>query len=194
VTIVDASAGDATGFWEPGLTLQAGDWGRMVDLYRCLLGEASGVVLSGSVPRATPEDAYAQLITIAHDRGVPVVLDAEGAHVLSALRAEPEIVKANAAELAAATGQAQPSTGAELLRRQGAGSVVVSLGPGGLLAAAAQGPLESPAARLAPGQPHRRRGRLRGRPGPRLPPRQLARPAGRGGGTVRLGCPGPPGG
>jgi hypothetical protein len=84
VTIVDASAGDATGFWEPGLTLQAGDWGRMVDLYRCLLGEASGVVLSGSVPRATPEDAYAQLITIAHDRGVPVVLDAEGAHLLSA--------------------------------------------------------------------------------------------------------------
>lgn len=153
VTIVDASAGDATGFWEPGLRLSPGDWERLVAHYRHLLGEATAVILSGSVPGASPDDAYAQLITIAHDQGVPAVLDADGAQLLSALPARPEIIKPNAEELETATGQSEPSTGADLLRRQGAGSVVVSLGADGLLASTPQGRWKAVPPVSLPGNP-----------------------------------------
>jgi tagatose 6-phosphate kinase len=139
LAVVDTAAGDATGFWEPGPDVSPEDWDRFVDHYRRLLSGAAGVVLSGTAPPGLPADAYAHLVSAAHDAGVPAVLDVDGAALRLGATAGPAVVKPNADELRAATGYDDLTAGAESLLRHGAGAVVVSAGPDGLLALTPQG-------------------------------------------------------
>src|SRR3954471_16517347 len=78
VTVVDADAGDATGFWEPGPTVGPHEWTRFRSTYAVLVREAGAVVLSGSLPGGVPRDAYAALCRAAADAGVPAILDTSG--------------------------------------------------------------------------------------------------------------------
>jgi tagatose 6-phosphate kinase len=129
VTVVDSSAGDATGFWEPGPSVSAAEWSSFSREFARLAGEADAVVLAGSLPPGVPDDAYARLAA----SGVPVVLDADGPALLHGLAARPAIVKPNAAELSRAGGDAAA------LLAAGAESVVVSHGPEGLEALTPEG-------------------------------------------------------
>ena len=138
VAVVDTATGDATGFWEPGPDVSASDWSAFLDHYHRVVREASGVVLSGSTPGGLPPDAYAQLVSAAHDAGVPAVLDADGAALRLGAAAGPEILKPNIEELRAATGLHDVHAAADLLLRCGAGAVVVSAGADGLLACTAR--------------------------------------------------------
>ncbi|MEV1286133.1 1-phosphofructokinase family hexose kinase [Micromonospora sp. NPDC049679] len=138
LAVVDTIAGDATGFWEAGPRIAAEHWAAFLDHYRRLLPSASGVALSGSAPTGLPEDAYAQLVAAARDAGVPAVLDADGTALRLGVAAGPEIVKPNAEELRAATGHDDPLAGSELLLRDGANAVVVSVGADGLVASTPQ--------------------------------------------------------
>ncbi|MFJ7245033.1 1-phosphofructokinase family hexose kinase [Kitasatospora sp. NPDC098652] len=113
--------------------------GSLTVRYRRLLRTARAVVLSGSLPLGVPPDAYGQLVALAVEARVPAVLDAEGPALLAGLAAGPALIKPNAAELAATAGPVDPLTGARLLRAAGARAVVVSLGPGGLLASTPEG-------------------------------------------------------
>lgn len=126
LTVVDGEAGEATLFNEPGPPVSEAEWNAFLARYKTLAGEATVVVLSGSLPRGLPEDAYATLIRATT---TPVILDADGRALRLGAAAGPRIVKPNAAELAAATGESDPRTGALKL---GAGAVVVSRGPGGM--------------------------------------------------------------
>ncbi|MEU9080420.1 1-phosphofructokinase family hexose kinase [Kitasatospora sp. NPDC048538] len=139
VTVVEEELGDATVYLEPGPTVSGAEWSHFTARYRRLLRSARAVVLAGSLPAGVPPDAYGRLVALAAQAGVPAVLDAEGAALRAALAAGPALVKPNQAELAATTGPVDPLTGARRLRAAGARAVVVSLGPGGLLASTPDG-------------------------------------------------------
>lgn len=129
LTIVERASGRATVSNERGPS--AADWPALRAHVAGLMADADLVVLSGSLPPALPADAYRVLVDDAHRRGVPAVLDADGAALTGALPACPDLVKPNTAELRAATGCARPAAGRRLLAA-GAARVVVSDGPRGL--------------------------------------------------------------
>jgi tagatose 6-phosphate kinase len=137
ITVVDDE--DATGFWEPGPAVTREEWRAFLEAFDALAADA--VVLSGSLPRGVPADAYAQLIRRAR---APVILDADGDALRLGVAAGPAIVKPNRAELERYGG------GAERLREAGAEAVVVTLGEAGLLAVTPGGRFEqAPPARVA---------------------------------------------
>ncbi|SOB79535.1 1-phosphofructokinase family hexose kinase [Streptomyces sp. 1331.2] len=153
VAVVEDVTGDATVYLEPGPTVTTEEWSDFTVRYRRLLRTARAVVLSGSLPLGVPPDAYGRLVALATEAGVPAVLDAEGPALLAGLGAGPALVKPNAAELAAAAGPVAPLTGARMLRTAGARAVVVSLGPGGLLASTPEGDWRARPPEAARGNP-----------------------------------------
>jgi tagatose 6-phosphate kinase len=148
-TVVDGQGAVAL-FNEPGPEVSAAEWARFRDEYGQALRNASVVTLSGSLPRGLPSTAYAQLIAMAAEAGVPAVLDTSGDALRASMAAGPAIVKPNLDELRAIAGQplttpegethqAAVRDAASALRTAGAGAVVVSLGAGGLLAVTGHG-------------------------------------------------------
>jgi tagatose 6-phosphate kinase len=139
LAVVDAAAGDATGFWEPGAAIGPDDWTRFLERYDRLVAGARAVVLTGSLPPGLPHDVYADLVHRARKAGVPVVLDADAEALALGVLAEPDIVKPNLDELRRATGLSGHLPGADALRAQGARAVVVSAGADGLIASTPDG-------------------------------------------------------
>lgn len=144
-TVTVVSDGTATAINEPGPPVSISDWADFVGGYHALAARASVVVLSGSLPPTLPEDAYAQLIRATE---TPTILDTSGAPLLAGLAARPDVIKPNARELAETTGLSDPVAAARSLLDKGAGAVVASLGPDGLLAVTPTG-----AWRAAPPEP-----------------------------------------
>ncbi|WP_030434198.1 1-phosphofructokinase family hexose kinase [Actinoplanes subtropicus] len=135
VAVVDGA--DATGFWEPGPTVTPGEWSLFVAEFRELLGPATVVTLSGSLPPGVPIDAYASLIALASAANVPTLLDTSGPALLAGLRATPSLAKPNIDELTGVLSrQPGPQGLADAVRAVAAGPVVVSRGPAGLIAIA----------------------------------------------------------
>lgn len=128
VAVVEES-GEATMFVEPGPRVTEAEWDGFVRHYRELLADADLVVLSGSLPRGVPLDAYAALV---HAADLPVVLDADGAALAVGAAAGPAVIAPNRHELAAAAAGLHPL---EL----GAAAAVVSDGPAGMTAYTADG-------------------------------------------------------
>jgi tagatose 6-phosphate kinase len=139
VAVVQDSGTGATLFNEPGPPVSASEWAHFQTRFAQLVADAEGVVLSGSLPEALPPDAYAILVEAARAAGARVVLDADGAALRSGVRAGPDVVKPNLAELQAATGIAELAPACAALRNAGARAVVASLGPAGLAADTADG-------------------------------------------------------
>jgi tagatose 6-phosphate kinase len=156
-TVVVVDPADATGLWEPGPAVTAGEWGAFRTRYEDLLDDVAVVVLSGSLPPGLPPDAYATLIRIAARRGVRTLLDTSGDALRLGVSAGPDLVKPNVTELSSwlslrgsqahsplELSALEPSTsdgsgdgtGAAAMLRAGARAVVVSDGPRGLLALA----------------------------------------------------------
>lgn len=150
VAVVDASAGDATGFWEPGPTVEHDEWTAFLRTYDAVLADAHAVVLSGSLPRGVPDDAYAELCRRARDADVPAVLDADGPALRAGLAGRPALIKPNSDELARVAGELDAVGAAQRLRSAGADAVVVSQGADGLLAVTSDGVWRAaPAERIA---------------------------------------------
>jgi 1-phosphofructokinase family hexose kinase len=149
-TLTVVADGDATLFNEPGPPLTAQEWRAFLRRFADLAAAARVVVLSGSLPPGAPQDAYVTLATAARRahpaKAAPwVLLDTDGPALRAGLAGRPDLVKPNATELATAVraGDGEPTgdlgaAATELLAR-GAGGVVVSLGPGGLLAVTGAG-------------------------------------------------------
>jgi tagatose 6-phosphate kinase len=135
VAVVDPA--DATGFWEPGPRITPAEWSHFIEEFRELLGPATVVALSGSLPPGVPLDGYATLIAHAAAAGVPTVLDTSGPALRHGLRAAPTLAKPNDAELAAlfdTPALPGPAGFVTAVRAVAAGPVVVSRGAAGLLA------------------------------------------------------------
>lgn len=97
------------------------------------------VVMSGSLPRGIPVDAYAQIIRMVRSRGGRAVLDSDGPAFKMGLKARPFAIKPNVKELGRLIGR--PTKGEAALLRHASdlspGSVeivLVSRGRAGLLA------------------------------------------------------------
>jgi len=153
VTVVDAQAGEATGFWEPGPMVTEAEWEALLRDVTAELARAGAAVLSGSLPPGVPAHAYAILADRASRAGVPVVLDADGDALRRGLAGRPEVVKPNREELAGVTGTADVREGTARLRELGARSVVASLGADGLVAVTDDGCWRARPAHPAAGNP-----------------------------------------
>ncbi|HWI02132.1 MAG TPA: PfkB family carbohydrate kinase, partial [Propionibacteriaceae bacterium] len=121
INVVSAADGEATIFNEPGPQVPAARWQDLLDdLCRLLDSTADPVVvLSGSLPRGVPTDAYAEMITLCRGRGAGAIVDTSGAPLLSAISAGPDLVKPNTAEVFEAVAIQDPVQGAAELRRGG---------------------------------------------------------------------------
>ncbi|MGI5369148.1 1-phosphofructokinase family hexose kinase [Streptomyces iakyrus] len=139
VAVVDERTGDTTQLNEPGPTVTPTEWSAFQEAYETLLASASVVALCGSLPPGVPVGAYAGLIRTARSFGLPVLLDTSGEPLRRGVAARPDIIKPNADELAELTGSHDPLRATQDARRRGAGAVVASLGPEGLLAATREG-------------------------------------------------------
>ncbi|WP_406726817.1 1-phosphofructokinase family hexose kinase [Streptomyces sp. GD-15H] len=139
VAVVDERSGTTTQLNEPGPTVSPAEWNAFQEVYEDLLTVVSAVALCGSLPPGVPVGAYAGLARTARAAGVPVLLDTSGAALRRGVAGRPDIVKPNAEELAELTGSHEPSRATQDARRRGAGAVVASLGPQGLLAVTPEG-------------------------------------------------------
>lgn len=93
--------GNQTELLESGPVVSAEELEAFVANFSDLVGQASCVTLSGSLPKGVPADTYARLIAIAAVAGVPVLLDTSGAALDAALEADvkPTLVKPNLTEI-----------------------------------------------------------------------------------------------
>ena len=133
VAVVDA-AGEATLFNEEGPRVPATMWAALEAQVAAGLPEAAALVVSGSLPPGSDDDACARLVGLAADHRVPVLVDGAGGALLAAAAAGADIVKANAGELLDVAGGSEVTAAAAELRRRGARAVVVSLGAAGMTA------------------------------------------------------------
>lgn len=141
---------EVTMFCEPGPAVTGPEWDAFLGHYEALVREAAVVVLSGSLPPGVPPDAYAELARRAPG---PVILDADGEALRLGLAGRPDVVKPNAEELARASGAGDTAAGIRTLRAAGAGAVVASLGPDGVVADTPDGVLRAALDRPVPGNP-----------------------------------------
>ncbi|CAL9492557.1 1-phosphofructokinase family hexose kinase [Streptomyces sp. enrichment culture] len=139
IAMVDERTGDTTQLNEPGPVITPAEWSAFQEAYADLLHGVLAVALCGSLPPGVPVGAYAGLVRTARAAGVPVLLDTSGEPLRRGVAARPDVIKPNADELAELTGSYEPLRATQDARRRGAGAVVASLGPEGLLAATREG-------------------------------------------------------
>ncbi|GAA0926746.1 1-phosphofructokinase family hexose kinase [Nonomuraea longicatena] len=143
-TTLAVSDGDRTAlFNEPGPPVTADELRNFAKSYEKAVEGAAAVVISGSLPLGVPSDYYAVLAGIAARLGVPALVDADGEPLRHAPGGRPAIVKPNHEELARAVPGGTPAEGAQALRAEGAGAVVVSMGADGLLAVTPEGDFQA---------------------------------------------------
>ena len=107
------------------------------------------LVLDGSVPPGVPDTIYRTMVQLAHERNIPVILDASGELMKKGLEAQPEVIKPNREE-------AEQLLGRPVRNRQdavsacrefldlGVGAVCLSLGKEGAVYCNSEGVWFSP--------------------------------------------------
>ncbi len=98
--IVTTSAGRQMRFNPLGPKLSKPEWKTVVERVESRLGQVSMVILSGSLPRGVPLNAYAHFITCARKHGVRTLLDCDGDVLIASVPSRPFLVKPNDHELA----------------------------------------------------------------------------------------------
>jgi len=83
---------------EPGRVLPQ-DFQVLKNSLKVQLKEASLLILSGSLPQGVPEDAYNQLMKLANQNNVSVILDTAGKSLKLGLREKPYLIKPNLHEV-----------------------------------------------------------------------------------------------
>ncbi|MCD8221494.1 MAG: 1-phosphofructokinase [Clostridiales bacterium] len=97
------------------------------------------VVISGSMPKGSPEDTYYNWTKACEEKGSKVFLDADGALLKSGLSASPYLIKPNQHELSELVGRTLETpeeleeTARELMAQYGIAKIVVSMGGAGAL-------------------------------------------------------------
>lgn len=137
IAVVDAAVGDTTVVNEHGVAPGPEEWAALLTEVVERLPAARVLVVSGSVPPGSPDELLPVLVTVARDAGVPTIADTSGPALLRAADVGAAVLKPNAAELADATGIADPIVAARTLLGGGTDLVLLSLGPDGMLAVTA---------------------------------------------------------
>jgi len=105
LAVIDPTSGEQTEINERGPAVSAEEVEAFVARLRYLADGARLCVLAGTLPPGAGDDLYARLVKELGERGVPVVLDAEGEAMLSGLRAGASIVTPNEREAEELVGQ-----------------------------------------------------------------------------------------
>lgn len=133
---------------EPGPTITEAEAQEFLKLFDTLLTDVTFVVLSGSLPPGLPPNYYASLIEHAHAQGIIPVLDTSEEALLSSLPARPFFMKANLYEAQQFLGKPlvkleDAVEAGQLMRKQGARLVVITLGAEGAVLVTKQGAYHS---------------------------------------------------
>lgn len=86
---------------EPSPTVDASCIREVSLTVEALLPTATALVIAGSMAPGFPTDYQAELARLAHDAGVPVFLDLQGAPLRAAIATRPALVKINLSEFVA---------------------------------------------------------------------------------------------
>lgn len=138
--LVDPSTGSTTVLNEHGADHSPAEWTELESVVRQASSLAGVLVLAGSLPLGASPEKITRFVAVARAAGVPSIVDTSGAGLLAAADAGATIVKPNAQELAAATGDDDPLRAARGLLERGAGMVLLSLGERGMLAIGGDSP------------------------------------------------------
>lgn len=123
---------------EPGFAVSEDDMACFGKTLSNVLDRASFLVLSGSLPKGVPDDIYCKLASLAREKGVRTILDADGKALMNGIGGVPFAIKPNIYELEQLTGKKMASDGdivqaARQLIKQGIEIVIVSMGGEGSL-------------------------------------------------------------
>ncbi|WP_413375552.1 1-phosphofructokinase [Alkalihalobacillus sp. 1P02AB] len=129
--------GQETELLEQGPTIQPLKWEELCQSVQQLASQSEFVVLSGSLPKGVPINAYGQLINIIHQADAKTILDTSGEPFQAAISEKPFLIKPNEHELAHWLGKEELSRqdmiwGAEKLHDHGIPHVCLSLGANGV--------------------------------------------------------------
>ena len=121
----------------PGPTVSASQLELLYDKISSLTIEDT-VILSGSIPEGIPQEVYGHIAKLCHTNHIPFVVDAEKRLMLPTLQYGPELVKPNIHELGEMFNVVIESDKevihyAKALMKQGAKSVLVSMGGDGAI-------------------------------------------------------------
>lgn len=144
LAVIDPTTGEQTEINERGPAVSPEEVERFVARLDYLARGAKICVLAGTLPPGAGDDLYARLVADLRERGVTVVLDAEGEPMLAGVRAGASVVTPNEREAEELVGQEFADDGdlvhglSELVRL-GAGEAVITRGDG-CVAAVGEGP------------------------------------------------------
>jgi 1-phosphofructokinase family hexose kinase len=143
LAVIDPTSGEQTEINERGPAVSAEEVKTFVTRLGYLADGAKLCVLAGTLPPGAGDDLYARLVKDLSERGVPVVLDAEGEAMLAGLRAGASIVTPNEREAEELVGQEFADRddlvqGLAELVRLGAGEAAITR-PDGCVAAVGEG-------------------------------------------------------
>lgn len=136
--IVDKESGKNTDINEPGPGTDETILQTLLDALCQRIHPGDIVILSGSLPAGAPGNTYRLWTEKFHTLGVKVILDADGAPMAEGVKAAPDMVKPNEAELARLLGRPLKTeeqylaAGKELLA-MGISNAVISLGGDGAI-------------------------------------------------------------
>jgi len=105
LAVIDPTSGEQTEINERGPAVSPEEVESFVARLAYLADGADLCVLAGSLPPGAGDDLYARLVKDLSERGVPVVLDAEGDAMLAGLRAGASVVTPNEREAEELVGQ-----------------------------------------------------------------------------------------
>ncbi len=152
-TVHDRANGNEFRFVPKGPEILPQETAALLDILRAT--DAEWIIASGSLPPCVPTDFYAQEAAIASARGQKFVLDSSGEPLHAAAAGHGvELIKLSQDELAALVGHdvdteaAQESSIADLLARQAARIIVVSLGADGAVMGSPEGIHRLPALKV----------------------------------------------
>ncbi len=137
-TVLETELHRQTPLFEPGPKVSPGEVDALRAAFAAAMDEAQLVTLNGTIPDPAIDDVYAQLIAVAHERSVPVLLDAHGPGFAKGLAAKPMAIKPNQHEAEEILGFPLENEDAqwnaiEEFHSRGVELVIMSLGKDGAL-------------------------------------------------------------
>jgi 1-phosphofructokinase/tagatose 6-phosphate kinase len=105
LAVIDPTSGEQTEINERGPAVSPEEVEALVRRVGYLADGAKLCVLAGTLPPGAGDDLYARLVKDLGERGLPVVLDAEGSAMLAGLRAGASVVTPNEREAEELVGQ-----------------------------------------------------------------------------------------
>ncbi len=137
--IIDPEAHTNTDINEPGVTVSEEILGELLAELLEKVTENDSVVISGSMPKGSPQDTYYTWTKAFREKGAKVILDADGELLKAGLKASPYLIKPNNHELSALAGKTLETPkeleafARSLMKTYGIQKTVVSMGGAGLL-------------------------------------------------------------